>query len=130
VTRQESLFEGFATSYASARGLMQVMPATGQEVAERIGWPEGFTPDDLYRPMISVRLGTAYLAQQRDLFDGDLVAALAPYNAGPGNALAWKQLAEDDPDLFLEVIRLNQPHIYIRTIHEVYDIYRNLYTSP
>lgn len=130
VIRQESLFEGFATSYAAARGLMQVMPATGQEVADRIGWPEDFNPDDLYRPVISVRIGTEYLAQQRDLFEGDLFAALAAYNAGPGNSLAWKQLAPDDPDLFLEVIRLTQPHLYIRTIHEVFDIYRDLYTAP
>jgi soluble lytic murein transglycosylase len=130
VVRQESLFEGFATSYADARGLMQVIPSTGQSIAEQIGWPPGFTEADLYRPQVSVRFGAFYLAQQRDRFEGDLYAALAAYNAGPGNALIWKELAPDDPDLFLEVIRLQQPYDYIRTISEVYAIYRLLYASP
>lgn len=130
LVRQESLFEGFATSYADARGLMQVIPSTGASIAEQIGWPPGFTEADLYRPIVSVRFGAFYLAQQRDRFEGDLYAALAAYNAGPGNALIWKELAPDDPDLYLEVIRLQQPYDYIRTISEVYAIYRWLYASP
>jgi soluble lytic murein transglycosylase len=130
LVRQESLFEGFATSYAAARGLMQVIPSTGQEIANRLGWPPGYSEADLYRPLVSVRFGTYYLAQQRDRFGGDLVAALAAYNGGPGNAAAWKEIAPDDADLFLEVIRLNQPHNYIRAIYEVFDIYRQLYANP
>ncbi len=130
VIRQESLFEGFATSYAEARGLMQVIPSTGADLAKRLDWPPGYTDKDLYRPMVSVRLGAAYLAEQRDLFNGDLYAALAAYNAGPGNSIIWKKLAPDDPDLFLEVIRLDQPHAYIVTIYEVFTRYRDLYTKP
>jgi len=130
VVRQESLFEGFATSFADARGLMQVIPSTGRSIAEQLGWPPGFTEADLYRPHVSVRFGAFYLAQQRDRFEGDLYAALAAYNAGPGNGLIWKALAPDDPDLFLEVIRLQEPYDYIRTISEVYAIYRLLYSSP
>lgn len=130
VVRQESLFEGFATSYAAARGLMQVIPATGADIAGQLGWPPGYTSDDLYRPVVSVRFGTYYLAQQRDRFDGDLVASLAAYNAGPGNALAWKEIAPDDPDLFLEIMRIEQPQDYVRSIFEVYHIYQNLYVQP
>lgn len=130
LVRQESLFEGFATSYAAARGLMQVIPSTGQEIASKLGWPPGYTTDDLYRPVVSVRFGSFYLAQQRDLFDGDLFAALAAYNAGPGNALVWKELAPDDPDLFLEVIRMDQPYLYVRTIYEAFAIYNDLYSNP
>src|SRR3546814_5735527 len=89
-----------------------------------------FTEADLYRPHVSVRFGAFYLSQQRDRFEGDLYAALAAYNAGPGNALIWKELAPDDPDLFLEVSRLQEPYDYIRTISEVYAIYRRLYSSP
>jgi soluble lytic murein transglycosylase len=129
VARWESgLFNVFATSYADARGLMQVIPSTGQEIAGRLGWPPNYTAADLYRPIVSMRFGAYYLAQQRDYFDGDLYAALAAYNAGAGNASIWKELAPDDPDLFLEVIRLNQPHLYIRRIYESYAIYRTLYT--
>ncbi len=127
VARQESLFEGFALSYAAARGLMQIIPDTGQYLAGRYQWPPGYTDDDLYRPYVSARLGTQYLAEQRDLFDGDLYAALAAYNAGPGNALAWKELAHDDPDLYLECIRFTQPRDYIRVIYWAFSNYRRLY---
>lgn len=130
LVRQESLFEGFATSSSAARGLMQVIPTTGQEIANQLGWPPGYTTEDLYRPVVSVRFGTHYLATQRDQFDGDLYAALAAYNAGPGNASIWKQLAPEDPDLFLEVVRFEQTHLYIRRIYEIFSIYRDLYARP
>jgi soluble lytic murein transglycosylase len=130
VVRQESLFEGFVTSYANARGLMQVIPSTGQDIANKLGWPLSYSVDDLYRPLVSVRFGTDYLAEQRERFEGDLFAALSAYNAGPGNAYIWKALAPDDPDLYLELVRLDQPQRYIRTIYEIYDIYCNLYANP
>ncbi len=130
VVRQESLFEGFAVSSASARGLMQVIPSTGQAIADALAWPPDYTTPDLYRPVVSVRFGAHYLAEQRDLFGGDLFAALAAYNAGPGNAEIWESLAPDDPDLFLEVIRLQEPHLYIRRIYEIFAIYRRLYVRP
>jgi soluble lytic murein transglycosylase len=130
VLRQESLFEGFVTSYADARGLMQVIPSTGQGIYAQLGWPPGYTAEDLYRPVVSVRFGTTYLAEQRDRFDGDLFATLSAYNAGPTNTLIWKDLSPDDPDLFLEIIGLNQPQLYIRMIYEIYDIYCNLYGTP
>jgi len=82
VIRQESMFEGYARSSAGARGLMQLMPATGAEVAARMGWPENYADSDLYLPAINLRLGARYLANQRDYFGGDLYPALAAYNAG------------------------------------------------
>jgi soluble lytic murein transglycosylase len=127
VVRQESLFEGFITSYADARGLMQVIPSTGQEIATKLGWPPGYTVEDLYRPHVSVRFGIDYLAEQRDRYDGDLFAALAAYNAGHFNATPWKDLASGDPDLFFEIIRIDQPQLYIRFIYEFYNLYRHLY---
>lgn len=128
--RQESLFESFATSYAAAQGLMQIIPSTAAELVEKEGWPQDFTTADLHRPIVSVRLGVRYLADQRDLFGGDLYAALAAYNAGPGNALAWKSLSGEDQDLFLEVIRLEQPRDYIRVIFWAYAHYDRLYVQP
>ncbi|MGD2057583.1 MAG: transglycosylase SLT domain-containing protein, partial [Anaerolineales bacterium] len=127
LVRQESLFESFATSYASAQGLMQIIPSTAVEIVAREGWPPDFTEDDLHRPIVSIRLGVRYLADQRDFFDGDLYAALAAYNAGPGNSLAWQNLSGDDQDLFLEVIRLEQPRDYIRVIYWAYSHYDRLY---
>ena len=130
VVRQESLFEGFATSFAEARGLMQVIPTTGAEIAAQLGWPPDYSSEDLYRPVVSVRFGSHYLALQRSLFEGDLVAALTAYNAGPGNALVWKETAPDDPDLYLEIVRLAEPQLYVRSIYEVYRIYQHLYVEP
>lgn len=130
LVRQESLFESFAISYAAAQGLMQIIPSTAAEIVAKEGWPPDFTNQDLYRPIVSVRLGVRYLADQRDLFDGDLYAALAAYNAGPGNALAWKRLAGDDQDLFLEVVRLGQPRDYIRVIYWAHSHYDRLYVQP
>ncbi len=129
VVRQESLFEGFATSFASARGLMQVIPSTGEEIAGQLGWPADYTQDDLYRPNVSVKFGSYYLARQRDLFEGDFFAALAAYNGGPGNTQFWKSIAPDDPDLFLEIISLPETYRYVTTIYEVYKIYQSLYAS-
>jgi soluble lytic murein transglycosylase len=127
IIRQESLFEGFVHSTAGARGLMQIIPSTGGNMAVELGFPYGYKDDDLYRPDASVRLGTHYPAKSRDLLTGDLYAALAAYNGGPGNAMTWKQLAGDDPDLFLEIVRYEETRTYIRNIYEIYVIYRRLY---
>lgn len=126
--RQESLFEGFATSSAFANGLMQVVPSTGREIAAALGWPN-YTTSDLHKPYVSVAFGTYYLAQQRDLFDGDLYAALAAYNGGPGNALRWNDASGGDPDLFLETITLLETRSYLLRIREHLAMYQRLYGS-
>ena len=127
VIRQESLFEGFVRSNANARGLMQVIPSTGAQIVSQLGWPLNYSEKDLYRPDVSIAFGTHYLANNRDALDGDLYAALAAYNGGPGNAIAWKELAGDDPDLYLESVRFEETRNYIRNIYEIYIIYKRLY---
>ena len=130
MVRQESLFEGFVRSSAGARGLMQIVPGTGASISSQLGWPIDYVPDDLYRPDVSLRFGTHYLAANRDLLGGDLYAALAAYNGGPGNAMAWRDLSGGDPDLFLEIVRFDETRNYIRNIYEIYVIYRRLYSAP
>jgi len=130
VIRQESLFEGFVRSPADARGLMQVIPNTGQEIASHLRWPPNYSSDDLYRPIVSINFGSHYLWRQLDYLDDDPFAALAAYNGGPGNAATWKALAPDDPDLYVEVIRYPETRDYIRSIFEVYNIYKNIYNRP
>jgi soluble lytic murein transglycosylase len=125
--RQESLFEGFATSYAAAHGLMQVIPSTGASIATALGWPPDYKTSDLYRPMVSVRFGIWYLAQQRDRFDGNLYAAMAGYNGGPDNAARWLETANGDTDLFVELIGFRETRTYVRRITEHFAKYRWLY---
>lgn len=128
VIRQESLFEGFVRSTAGAHGLMQIIPSTGAQIARELNWPSLYDDNDLYRPNVSVRFGAYYLDKNRDLLGGSLYGALAAYNAGPGNALIWKELAGDDPDLLLEVIRFQETRDYIRYIYEIFSTYRTLYS--
>ena len=127
VIRQESLFEGFVRSNAGAHGLMQIIAPTGAQIASELGKPINYTEEDLYRPYVSVLFGTHYLAKNRTSLNGDLYATLAAYNGGPGNAVAWKELSGDDPDLFLESIRFEETRNYIRNIYEIFIIYRRLY---
>ncbi len=130
--RQESLFESFATSDASAHGLMQVMPATAEEINVALDWPPNYSGRDLSRPMVSIRFGTYYLARQRDALKGDMYAALAAYNGGPGMALQWRNRSSGDPDvLFLTIpldgVGYNETQLYLRTVTTNYAIYHRIY---
>jgi soluble lytic murein transglycosylase len=127
VIRQESFFQSFSRSSAGARGPMQIMPATGAEIAAYLGWPQGYTADDLYRPVINIPFGASYLARQQRAFEGDLYTALAAYNGGPGNAAEWQRLSQGDPDLFVEVIRFNETRDYVRRVAENFFFYSTLY---
>lgn len=127
LVRQESLFEGFIQSTAGARGLMQLLPATARETSANMGWPPVFLDQDIYRPYINIRLGSHYLRQQIDYQNGDMYAALAGYNSGPGNAQIWGTLSNGDPDLYLEVVRYQETRQYIRNIVELFNIYRMFY---
>ena len=129
VIRQESLFEGFVRSNAGAHGLMQIIAPTGAQIASELGKPLNYSEEDLYRPYVSVLFGTHYLSRNRALLQGDLYATLAAYNGGPGNAIEWKNLAGDDPDLFLESVRFEETRNYIRNIYEIYLVYRRLYSG-
>src|SRR5690606_5849404 len=98
--RQESTFNPTARSSANALGLAQVIPSTGQGIANALG-RSSFSNDELYRPQVAIEFGTFYLGSQLAQYDGRIYPALAAYNAGGGNTNAW--LAEfgiDDPDLF------------------------------
>lgn len=105
VIYQESRFQAYVESSAGAQGLMQLMPATAAQIASEINYPPNFSEEDLVVPLYNLMLGTNYLSRQLYVFDGDTYAALAAYNSGSGNALEWKEIAGDDPDLFLGSVR-------------------------
>jgi soluble lytic murein transglycosylase len=129
LVRQESLFEPVAESYAGARGLGQVMPATGQGIAKNLGM-EDFVLDDLYRPSVSLKFGAYYLAVQLGRFDDRILVALAAYNGGPGNTLRWLEAGGDDFDLFVEVITAAQSRLYLQRVYQHYLVYEALYRPP
>lgn len=124
--RQESRFETSATSSAGAQGLMQVMPATAQGIAGRLGWRD-FEPEQAYWPYVNVALGANYIGTWLDHFDGSLATGLAAYNGGPGNAAAWRKWAPDDDDLMVALIDFNETRIYVQVVYAQYDAYRRLY---
>ena len=128
--RQESLFEPFITSSAGAHGLAQIMPATGKEISDQLGLPPNYTSTDLNRANIAIIFGTHYLGEQLNYLKGDLLAALAAYNAGAGNAQIWKDLSKNDPDLFIEIIRLEETRTYLKQIIEFTNVYQLIYTRP
>lgn len=126
LVRQESFFQPDAQSSAGALGLTQVMPPTADEIAAQLAQPD-FTYGDLLRPNVSLRFGAHYLGSQLELFGGDLAAALAAYNGGPGNALRWREDAPRDPDVFLETISLSETRAYVELVLEHYARYRYAY---
>jgi soluble lytic murein transglycosylase len=126
--RQESLFEGVATSYASAQGLMQIIPDTGAAVAQKLNWPD-YQNSDIYKPYINVTFGVFYLKEQLDTFDNNVYAALAAYNAGPGASSEWYKISNGDPDLFLQAISYDQTQTYVRRIYEQYETYASIYAA-
>lgn len=85
VARQESHFRTHARSDKGAAGILQVMPATGREVAGRLGLKDW----SLDNPRDNARIGGAYLKQLLARYGGDASLALAAYHAGPGRVDAW-----------------------------------------
>ncbi|MBP7964142.1 MAG: transglycosylase SLT domain-containing protein [Caldilineaceae bacterium] len=124
--RQESLFEEGARSYAAAQGLAQIIPDTAVWVAEQMGYPN-FSNDLIYRPVINVQFGAFYLDWVRDYLDGNLISALVGYNAGPGNADYWREISGPDDTLFVEILNVNEPRIYVQAIVSNLYHYARLY---
>jgi soluble lytic murein transglycosylase len=109
------------TSHADARGLMQITPQTAEEI-EKLSGGTTFRLEDLSDPELNIRYGTFYLAHLIEMYDGDVVAALAAYNAGPGNADAWggSQLTIDD-------IEFPETREYVKKVLEKQREYRHTY---
>lgn len=129
LVRQESLFESFARSGAAAQGLSQVIPDTGAWIAQRLQWPD-YKNEDLYKPYVGLHFGSYYLSEQLRGFDNQVHAALAAYNAGPGNAARWFQTAGNNLDQFVDTVNFPETRLYIERIYEGFNAYRYLYGQP
>ncbi len=121
--RQESHFATAATSTAGARGLMQLIPATGRYVARSMGL--SLTDEaDIYQPTLNLRLGTYFLATLVKRFEGNVPVALAGYNAGPGNAAYWVKTFGPETDRLLELIPVLETRTYLRAVLRQWKVYR------
>jgi soluble lytic murein transglycosylase len=124
IMKQESAFQPGCYSTAGARGLIQMIPSTSEYVALQNGW-EGYSPDMLYRPEVSLEYGISYLSGvASDL--RHLHVTLAGYNGGPHNAMRWGA-GEVSPQLFFSRITFNETKRYTEIVAHNYDAYRALY---
>ncbi len=116
ILRAESAWMSDARSGADARGLMQLLPATAELVAKRNGlnWGGG---DTLYDPTVNVTLGTRYLAQMAERYNGAPWLASAAYNAGPNRVDQWLAARSTlAPDLFVATIPYKETREYVARV--------------
>ena len=111
------------TSSAGARGLMQITPEAADTIAKNSN-ATTFELKDLGNPEINIRYGTFLLSELLDRYDGDEAAALAAYNAGPGNADKW-----GGSSLTVAAIPFPETRAYVEEVLEKRDEYRNEYAS-
>jgi len=111
------------TSSAGARGLMQITPEAADTIAKNSN-ATTFELRDLGNPEINIRYGTFLLRELLERYDGDEAAALAAYNAGPGNADEW-----GGSDLAVEEIPFPETRAYVEEVLEKRDEYRQEYAS-
>ena len=121
----ESKFRPDAESKPGARGLMQVMPATGAEIAAALG--EDYDPDLLFDPETSIRYGTWYLREQMDRFDQNPAVVLAAYNAGPNRAEEWLNRYGLDSKNQIAYIPFGETDRYVDRVLLMQQVYHALY---
>ena len=127
LVRVESGFNPRAVSSRGARGLMQVMPDTGQWIASQMG-ASAFDPDWLFDPELNLRMGAWYLRALLDQFDGRPVVALAAYNAGRTRVQEWlAQGRWDGREETLDEIPFGETRHHVRRVLTTLETYRWLY---
>jgi soluble lytic murein transglycosylase len=116
----ESKFDD-RTSSAGARGLMQITPQAASDI-ERHSGGTTFELGDLSDPEINIRYGTYLLRELLERYDGDTVAVLAAYNAGPANADRW-----GGSELTVEAIPFPETRAYVDDVLDKQRAYREKY---
>jgi soluble lytic murein transglycosylase len=109
------------TSSAGARGLMQITPEAAEYIENRSGGTT-FELSDLSDPELNIRYGTFLLRELLDRYEGDEAAALAAYNAGPGNADNW-----GGAEMTVEDIEFPETRAYVEEVLEKKEEYRREY---
>ncbi len=119
----ESKFAATAESGAGARGLMQVTPEAAKDIARHSG-ATSFHTSDLSNPEINIKYGTYLLAERIEDYEGNVAAALASYNAGPGPVGKW-----GGNDLKVGNITYPETRAYVELVLERQKEYREKYAS-
>ena len=119
----ESKFSDAAQSGAGARGLMQITPEAAKDIARHSG-ATSFHTSDLSDPEINIKYGTYLLAERIELYEGNVAAALASYNAGPGPVEKW-----GGSNLKVEDITYPETRAYVELVLERQKQYRDKYAS-
>ncbi len=130
ISRRESSFMSDAHSGAGARGLMQIMPNTAKQLAKR-----SLSTRYLYKADNNIKLGTKYLGQLLQQYEGNQVLATASYNAGPYRIKKWLAKLDDLPaDIWIETIPFKETREYVKSVLAYQQIYQHQrkseYTSP
>ncbi|HMJ09731.1 MAG TPA: transglycosylase SLT domain-containing protein [Pyrinomonadaceae bacterium] len=129
IMKQESSFRANAKSPAGARGLLQLVFDTAVKYNKQAGYP-GLHPDDLYDPATNIAVGTAYMGDLKDQFDGLYEAIAASYNGGEDNAARWLNRSKPkDPGVFTSEVGFAESKNYVFKVMNNYRIYRELYTE-
>lgn len=130
ITRQESEFDPEARSPADARGLMQLLPSTAKHIAKRIDFD--YKESQLTNPATNLTLGSNYLGQIIDGFDGSYILGIASYNAGPGSVRKWiaaRGMPPKNPEGaidWIESIPFGETRNYVMRVLENVTVYRAL----
>jgi len=130
--RQESKFKTDATSRVGARGLMQLMPRTASYISGDRSLRYKSGREKLYDPSFNMELGQNYVDYlMTKAVDGDLFHLAAAYNGGPGNLRRWKRdVAIDDPLLFIESIPNRESRDFVEKVMTNYWVYRARLGQP
>ncbi|MBT9177242.1 MAG: Soluble lytic murein transglycosylase [Firmicutes bacterium] len=127
VIRVESSFRTHATSPKGARGLMQIMPATGEWIASEVHLAD-FHVDRLFEVELNIKMGTWYLRHLTEQFGRDVEVALAAYNGGRGNVKNWLEQGIWSGHLSdIEQVPFRETRNYVTRVLRTYAIYRELY---
>lgn len=126
IIREESQYDVKAVSRVGAIGLMQVMPATANTVAQRVGLP-AVGREDLFDQETNIRIGVRYVEQLLEQFSGNLVYTIASYNAGPLAVGNWiSQYRGQGQDEFVELIPYQETRQYVKRVLRTYREYVRL----
>jgi soluble lytic murein transglycosylase len=126
IIREESQYDVKAVSRVGAIGLMQVMPATANTVAQRVGLP-AVGREDLFDQETNIRIGVRYVEQLLEQFSGNIVYTIASYNAGPLAVGGWiTQYRGQSQDEFVELIPYQETRQYVKRVLRSYREYVRL----